>query len=463
MIPKKIHFVFGLEEGFGGKEFCFAHWAAIKSAKVVNPDYEIHYWYKYLPDNYYFNSLIDDLILHEVEPPEEIFGNRLYHVAHKADVLRLMALKQFGGIYLDIDTICVSSFDPLLSNNFVMGYEKTESLGVVGLCNAVMMSEIDADFVNIWIEQFRNFRSKGRDEYWAELSVKVPFALSKEYPELITILENDAFFYPDWSNEGIAKMFYHEIDFKNAYAHHLWESLSWGAMTLINEFNFIHIKNSYTKIIGRVLEKEIDLLRLVRNNWISDEIDGKQARLNLGCGTKRKIKMINCDMYPSTAADITFDLEENNWPIPDASVVEVELSSVLEHIRNSTIFFKELYRVCAHGAKINITVPHPRHDWFLMDPTHVKPWHPESFLHLDLDRCLQWYFSGDSKTPLAVYWKIDFKIIEMKITPENNSVQGEIDTLFSRDGVDLNLANKYLNNVAADLQVVLMANKVERS
>ena len=34
---------------------------------------------------------------------------------------------------------------------------------------------------------------------------------------------------------------------------------------------------------------------------------------------------------------------------------------------------KELYRICKNNSIIDIVVPHPRHDDFLSDPTHVRP------------------------------------------------------------------------------------------
>jgi hypothetical protein len=460
MIPKKIHFIYGLEENFGGKKFCFSHWAAIKSAIKMNPDFEIHFWYKYNPNNYYFDSLLNQIILHKIEPPEEIFNNKLFHVAHKTDVLRIQILTELGGIYLDIDTVCVKSFDPLLSNNFVMGYEEPIPNHIVGLCNAVMLAEEGAEFLKIWIDKFRTFRSKGRDEFWNEHAVKMPYQLALQRPDLITILPSEAFFYPSTSDQGIAQMFYLEQDFPNAYVHHLWESLSWGALSLINEYNFLHIRNSYTKIIKKILHNEVEELKTTRDNWIANEIDCKRAKLNLGCGTKRNISMINCDIYQNSAAELIFNLDENNWPIPNSSVEEVTLFSILEHIKNTETFFKELYRVCKNGAKISVLVPYPRHDWFLTDPTHVRSWHPESFSHLDKVKCLKWYFSGDAKTPLALYWNIDFRIEEFKIFSAGETAQIEINTLFGKE-VDLNLANKYLNNVATDLNVTLIVFKHE--
>jgi len=51
----------------------------------------------------------------EVSVPRKIYGNKLYHYAHKADVLRILILLKFGGIYLDIDTVWIKPFKPLLN------------------------------------------------------------------------------------------------------------------------------------------------------------------------------------------------------------------------------------------------------------------------------------------------------------------------------------------------------------
>lgn len=47
--------------------------------------------------------LLPYLTLIETQAPDSIYGKSISHFAHKADVLRLLALKHSGGIYLDID------------------------------------------------------------------------------------------------------------------------------------------------------------------------------------------------------------------------------------------------------------------------------------------------------------------------------------------------------------------------
>ena len=260
MIPRKIHFIYGLEENFGGKEFGFVHWAAIKSAKKINPDYELFFYYKYLPENYYFDDVRGDLQLVKLEPPVEIFGNKLHHVAHKTDVMRLVLLHEYGGIYLDIDTICVKPFDDLLEHACVMGAEALDGKETHGLCNAVILAEEKAKFILAWYEEFKSFRSVGRDQYWAEHAVTVPLQVSKRMPEDVTILPREAFFYPTWEKSGLKMMFREKHRFPNAHVHHLWEGGSWGALRQTNELNCFKLNDSYGLILESVIADEIGRL-----------------------------------------------------------------------------------------------------------------------------------------------------------------------------------------------------------
>jgi len=49
----------------------------------------------------------------------------------------------------------------------------------------------------------------------------------------------------------------------------------------------------------------------------------------------------------------------------------------MEHVGQTPDMFnsiiRKLYRICKNQAIMDITVPHPRHDDFLADPTHVRP------------------------------------------------------------------------------------------
>src|SRR5262245_14771360 len=104
-------------------------------------------------------------------------------------------------------------------------------------------------------------------------------------------------------------------------------------------------------------------------------------RLNLGCGFDQRAGFLNVDKMPACRPDLVVDLEALPWPWPDDAADEVVLRHTLEHLGQSPELYlgivKELWRVCRNGATVSITVPHPRHDNFLGDPTHVRAVTPQ--------------------------------------------------------------------------------------
>jgi hypothetical protein len=59
--------------------------------------------YEHLPRGPWWDEIVPHLTLIKTVVPDEIYGRPIRHFAHKADVLRLLAMKYSGGIYLDID------------------------------------------------------------------------------------------------------------------------------------------------------------------------------------------------------------------------------------------------------------------------------------------------------------------------------------------------------------------------
>lgn len=69
--------------------------------------------YVYPPSGFYWDEFVRNveeeegtkLEMRRVRDVTEIYGNPVLHFAHKADVIRLEALKEFGGVYLDVDVL----------------------------------------------------------------------------------------------------------------------------------------------------------------------------------------------------------------------------------------------------------------------------------------------------------------------------------------------------------------------
>jgi len=136
--------------------------------------------------------------------------------------------------------------------------------------------------------------------------------------------------------------------------------------------------------------------------------------LNLGCGHRKLDGWMNVDADALCAPDAVVDLERVPWPWPDDSVEEVLLSHVLEHLGATVSGYlaivKELYRVCRDGARVTIVVPHPRHDSFLGDPTHVRAITPESLALFSQERNREWIARGVANSPLGLSLGVDFSV-----------------------------------------------------
>ena len=182
MIPKIIHFIY-----VGGRPFSFVHFLAIYTAMKVNRPERIYFHHTEEPAGEWWALARPLVTMNRVPPVTEVFGNPVTYLAHKADVIRLEVLRQHGGIYLDLDVICINPFAPLLQHAVVMGIEPG-----TGLCNAVILAQPQAPFIERWQAHYRTFDA----QQWNHHSVVLPGKMAKETPELIHIADKYNFFYP---------------------------------------------------------------------------------------------------------------------------------------------------------------------------------------------------------------------------------------------------------------------------
>jgi hypothetical protein len=184
-------------------------------------------------------------------------------------------------------------------------------------------------------------------------------------------------------------------------------------------------------------------------------------KLNLGCGGHHLAGWLNVDKHAAAKPDRVIDLERLPWPLADGCAHEILLRHVLEHLGRDTDTFvgivRELYRVCAPDATVRIVVPHPRHQDFLQDPTHVRAIVPEMFLHWSLAVNREWSARGLPGTPLATYHAVDFAIVavEQRLDPH---WQRWLDADSARRAEIQQIARDR-NNVIQECEIVLRAVK----
>jgi hypothetical protein len=168
-------------------------------------------------------------------------------------------------------------------------------------------------------------------------------------------------------------------------------------------------------------------------------------KLNLGAGTQRLAGFVNVDYSPECQPDIVMDLEQVPWDFADDSVSHIVMSHVLEHLGQTPRAFlaimQELYRICRNDAVIEITVPHPFHDNFVSDPTHVRPITPMTLALFNREENLRWRASGASNSPLALQCGVDFRVVEF----QNRLEPPAMDALKQLEERDMMLAQGFFN------------------
>ena len=185
-------------------------------------------------------------------------------------------------------------------------------------------------------------------------------------------------------------------------------------------------------------------------------------KLNMGCGNNKLVDFVNVDNSLTCNPDVVLDLEVLPWPWKENSVAEVVFNHCLEHLgRDPGIFlgmFRELYRICQNEAVIKITVPHPRHDHFLNDPTHVRPISPQLLSLFSKTLNDEWKAKGASNTPLAHQLGVDFEIVPPYFIEFEEPYKTQIQRgLLSKEEWETALRER--NNVAIEYRIELRVKK----
>ena len=178
-------------------------------------------------------------------------------------------------------------------------------------------------------------------------------------------------------------------------------------------------------------------------------------KLNLGCGSKILEGYTNVDKFDYYKPDIVHDLEITPYPFEENSIDEIILNHVLEHIGQDPNIFnniiKELYRICKNKTVIHIRVPHPRHDDFISDPTHVRPVTILGLQLYDKELNEKWEKGGFANSPLALIHNVNFKVLNVvyvvddkykKLLNEKKITEAEVNEFM----------HKY-NNVIKEIQI----------
>ena len=179
-------------------------------------------------------------------------------------------------------------------------------------------------------------------------------------------------------------------------------------------------------------------------------------RLHLGSGDKKFEGFVNCDFDANCNPDYLFNMETDIWPFEDNSVDQVIAHHVFEHLGEGYFHvLQELYRVCEHGAIIDIVVPHHRHEYFANDPTHRRPITPDGlwlFSKKYNDACIE---QGAAASRLAHYFNVDFEVVDSLNVPDPKYIK----VFEGRPVVDVEQYMYEHNNIIMEVHIKLVAIK----
>jgi hypothetical protein len=234
-IPRTAHFVFGLRPQV--EPFHLVHYLAIAScAAVVAPERIVVHCHE-LPYGFYWDLARPLVELQRIDPvasvvdfPYDDAVVRHYSYAHQADVVRLDALAEHGGIYADIDTLFVAPAPAeLWDASVVIGREadvfdpRTEQ-SRSSLSNALIMAEPGAPFVTRWRAQIED----ALDGSWSAHSCFLADDLARAHPDEVRVEPERTFHAFPPTPDGLRRLLVErETDLDGIVSIHLAAHLWW--------------------------------------------------------------------------------------------------------------------------------------------------------------------------------------------------------------------------------------------
>jgi len=142
MIPKRIIYCW-----FGGKE---------KPENVKNC---INTWKEYMPDWEYLEVNESNFDISSINYCAQAYKSKAWGFV--SDPVRLWALYTYGGVYLDTDIEVYRSFEPLLNDNFFIGYEQPHYFST-----ATIGAEQGNPIVKEMLDEYKKETFKLKENWW---------------------------------------------------------------------------------------------------------------------------------------------------------------------------------------------------------------------------------------------------------------------------------------------------------
>ncbi|XP_060077341.1 uncharacterized protein LOC132556904 [Ylistrum balloti] len=208
-VPNVAHYIW-----FNMKNMTFFHFLSVMSVHLFQEPCVILV-HGHLPGGPYWRYLarvVPNIIHVATSPPGTFGGKPLVSMEHKSDLVRLFVIKEYGGIYFDIDSILFRNLNSLRNYSVTMSLEYWSNLS-----NGLILAEPDAMFTRKWLSRYRDYTYDPL-RYW-EFSLFVPTKIARQHPEWIHV-EYMTFCSPDGEHRNI--IFEGNYDWGQNFAIHLY-------------------------------------------------------------------------------------------------------------------------------------------------------------------------------------------------------------------------------------------------
>lgn len=326
-IPNIIHYIFGLKKQ--DEEFSFLFYFGILSNILINKPYKIYFHYQYLPYGYWWNKIKRYLTLNYINYKDfSINDISINHYAHKSDYLRLDILYRYGGVYYDIDTLCIKPHIDLLNNEIVLGIQEKYKNEKDLIGNAIIFSKKKNFFIKMLLDNFEKYFNN--DDWTAAslfMTTELYNGLNNDQKNKIKLLKKEYFYYPNYNEDYLVYNNNYEIHDELITYHYC------------NNFNKLYLKN--IKDIGYINNTNFFSL-LLRNIYT--------IYLNI----------IDNKMYSSSNNNISMDQVSNLKNIEDIifiinyDKINLKIYEILNRIQTlDNIFFYNINILIYSETKID--------------------------------------------------------------------------------------------------------------
>lgn len=175
--------------------FPYTYYLGILSALKTQNVTKVHFWCTVEPKGPYFKFIRDQLVLHKLDQPnlKALEGkDRKFKAAHIKDYLLWGILYEYGGLYLDLDTLSIKDITYLMDDREIVAPLRVKSLETHPwpLESAILMVKPKSSIIKS-VKQFAEAKVKEEEMAWADMAYIPLSTIALEHLEKVRILSKD--------------------------------------------------------------------------------------------------------------------------------------------------------------------------------------------------------------------------------------------------------------------------------